>query len=238
MSVPQETGRHVGDVPLRPVAAALLSTTLATMPVFFLGGLATFVRRDLGFGPSGLGFATAAFFATGALLSVPGGRLSHRRGAVRTTVAAGALSAAALLGIAAAARSLATLMILLILAGTANAIAQPAANELMAATLPTHRLGLAFGIKQSVIPLSSLAAGLAVPVVALTLGWRWAFVVAALTIVPLIWLLGGVGPGPRASPGRHTAPAIGFSYTLAWSGASLVLLAAAGTAAVLCRTSP
>lgn len=202
-------GRHVGGVPLKPLSTALLSTTLATMPVFFLGGLATFVRSDLGFGQAGLGLATAAFFATGAVLSVPGGRLSHRWGDARTTAAAALLSIAALVGIATAAHSLGLLVALLVAAGVANAVAQPAANGLMAAALPAGRLGVAFGIKQSAIPLASLAAGSAVPLLALTLGWRWAFAAAALTGVPLLWLLRGAQAASQPGPTRRAVPSAG-----------------------------
>jgi predicted MFS family arabinose efflux permease len=44
-------------------------------------------------------------------------------------------------------------------------------------------------VKQAAIPICTLLAGAAVPVVALTLGWRWAFVLAAglaLAAIPLV----------------------------------------------------
>ena len=46
-----------------------------------------------------------------------------------------------------------------------------------------QRQGLAFGAQNSGATLGALLAGLALPVVAIPLGWRWAFVlVAALAL--------------------------------------------------------
>jgi MFS family permease len=68
---------------------------------------------------------------------------------------------------------------LLAVAGAANALCQPAANLLIARALPPERQGIAFAVKQAAIPMSTLLSGAAVPAVALTVGWRWAFVGAA-----------------------------------------------------------
>ena len=51
---------------------------------------------------------------------------------------------------------------------------------LRAGQVPAGRQGLSFGVKQAAIPVSTLLAGAAVPTVALTLGWRWAFVLGGL----------------------------------------------------------
>jgi predicted MFS family arabinose efflux permease len=60
-------------------------------------------------------------------------------------------------------------------AGIGNALTQPAANVLMARTIAPERYGIAFAVKQSAMPFGTLVGGLAVPLVTLTLGWRWAF---------------------------------------------------------------
>jgi predicted MFS family arabinose efflux permease len=61
-----------------------------------------------------------------------------------------------------------------------NALAQPAANLLVFKAIPVTRQGFAFAVKQSAIPAATLLGGLSVPVLALTVGWRWAFWGAAL----------------------------------------------------------
>lgn len=64
----------------RTVAAAALSTVLASLPVFLLGGLAVLVRRDLAFGELQLGLAVSTFFAVAAVAAVPAGRIAARLG--------------------------------------------------------------------------------------------------------------------------------------------------------------
>jgi predicted MFS family arabinose efflux permease len=49
----------------------------------------------------------------------------------------------------------------------------------MADQVPLERQGLAFGIKQAAIPAAVLVSGLALPLIALPLGWRTAFVLCA-----------------------------------------------------------
>ena len=65
---------------------------------------------------------------------------------------------------------------LLALGAAANALGQLASNAALAQHVPARRQGLSFGVKQAAIPVSTLLAGAAVPTVALTAGWRWAFV--------------------------------------------------------------
>lgn len=162
--------RRVG----RTVAAAALSTVLASLPVFLLGGLAVLVRDELNFGELQLGLAVSVFFTMAALSAVAAGRIASRLGAWATAVLAAALSAGSLAGIALA-PSYAWLLAALAVAGVANALAQIGSNQALVQVLPRDRQGLAFGVKQSAVPASTLLAGLALPVLGLTLGWpgRW-----------------------------------------------------------------
>ena len=67
--------------------------------------------------------------------------------------------------------------------GLANAVGQPAGNATLAQHVSADRFGIAFAVKQSGIPVATLLGGLAVPAVALTIGWRWAFAAGALLAV-------------------------------------------------------
>lgn len=167
--------------------AAASVATVASLPVWLTGALAVQMRADLGFDESGLGLTVAAFFGTSSLLSTPGGRAAERLGAAASTRLAAAAGGVSLLLIAVAARSLPLLLGCLVVAGAANGLAQPATNLLIAHRIPPERLGLAFGVKQSAIPMSTVLGGLAVPLVALTVGWRWAFVGAGLLSLVLAW---------------------------------------------------
>jgi MFS family permease len=175
--------------PVRAVVGALTTTTAVSIPVFLVGGLAVQIGDELGFSPAGLGLAVSAYFGASALASVPAGALAERYGPTLVSRAAIGLAAASLLGIAAGARSLWSLVAILVFGAAANALGQLASNSSLAMHVPPRRQGLSFGLKQAAIPVSTLLAGAAVPAVALTLGWRWAFVLAALlalAVVPLV----------------------------------------------------
>jgi len=168
----------------RPWVRALVSTSAVTtacvFPAFLTAAMAVQIRRDLDFGEAGVGFAVAAFFGGGAVFSAPFGRLAERMGATRALRVAGLCVALDVLAVAVFARSLLVLCVLLVFGGAANSLCQPAANLAIARALPAHRLGVGFAVKQSAIPVASLLAGLVVPAIALTVGWEWGFVAAAV----------------------------------------------------------
>src|SRR5919106_2984679 len=89
-------------------------------------------------------------------------------------------------------RQPASLTMLFAVAGLGNALAQPAANQALAYGIPRGRQGLAFGVKQAAIPLASLLAGLDIRTVALSAGWRVAFVAGGMLpilVLPLVMRL-------------------------------------------------
>jgi MFS family permease len=159
----------------RPVLLAVAVATAGVLPAFLTGGLVVQIRSDLDFGSAALGLAVAVFFVSASLASVVMGRLVERIGAHRSMRLSAAGSAASLLSIALFAGSWSGLVACLVLGGLANAVAQPATNLSLAREVPAGRQGVSFGIKQAAIPTATLLAGLAVPGIAVTLGWRWAF---------------------------------------------------------------
>ncbi|WP_036346504.1 MFS transporter [Micromonospora sp. CNB394] len=184
-------------------AGATLTTIACVLPVFLVGGLAVQLADELRFSPAGLGLAVSIYFGVSALTSVPSGALVERFGPAPVARAAVLLSAASLLAVAGLARSYPVLVVLLALSAAANALGQLASNAALAEHVPTHRQGLSFGVKQAAVPAATLLAGLAVPTVALTAGWRWAFVaaaVAALAALPAV---------PRSGRDRRTRTASG-----------------------------
>jgi predicted MFS family arabinose efflux permease len=210
-----------GPAAVRAAAGAVTATVAVAVPVFLLGGLSVLIAQDLHFSPAGLGGLVSVYFGVGALCAVPTGKLVERYGSRRTTAAGIVLSAVAMLLIAVAARSYGTLFALVAFAGLANGLGQLGSNLSLARTVPPHRQGLAFGVKQAAIPISTLMAGIAVPTVGLTLGWRWAFAIAALFCCAALLVL------PPDSSGRGNGPARERSTRTA----GLVVLAAAGTLA-------
>jgi len=169
---------------IAPVAVAITLTTVGVLPVFLTGSLAVQIRHDLGLSRTGLGIAVSAFFATAACTSVFAGRIVRHLGATRTMRSVAAFQCVMGLVIALLARSPLWLIVLLGIAGLGNGAMQPAVNLFVSDRVVSGRQGLAFGIKQAAIPVATLLGGLAVPAIALTIGWRYGFgCAAALAVV-------------------------------------------------------
>ncbi len=185
----------------RVLVSVCAVTTAGVLPVFLLGGLAVQIRDDLDLSKSAQGQAIFGFFIISAITSAWSGRLTERLGSavvMRTAALAGAISS---LGVGTA-QSLPLLTCALAVGGLANALAQPAANALVVRSIAPHRQGLALGVKQSAIPMATLLAGLAVPTVALTVGWRWSFIVATVLSVIAAFTVPAAPTSSRAAPVR------------------------------------
>ncbi|WP_446217909.1 MFS transporter [Micromonospora sp. IBHARD004] len=212
---------------VRASAGAIATTIACVLPVFLVGGLAVQMGHDLHFSPAGLGLAVSVYFGISALASVPSGALVERYGPAVVARAGILLSAGSLLAVATLARSYPVLVALLGLSAAANALGQLASNAALARHVPAHRQGLSFGVKQAAIPVSTLLAGAAVPTIALTAGWRWAFVaaaVAALAALPAVPRQEGGRPARAAATraGRATwaLVVVGLAATLAAAAAN------------------
>jgi len=184
--------------PIRTVALAIAATTLVAMPTLLVGGLAVMIQSDLGFGEAQLGIAIAVSFAAAAFVAAPVGRLAERIGPRRTTQIGLVCSLASLLGLGLLADSWPRLVLSLAIAGLGVTIVQVGANVLLARAIPPRRRGLAFGAKQAAVPLASMLAGLALPLVGLTIGWQPAFLLAAAAIPLVAWIV----PDAKGRPTR------------------------------------
>lgn len=192
---------ETGSGAMLVMAVACCGLVLAALPVFLVGGLAVQIRAELGFTEAALGLAVSGAFVIGACAAPIGGRLADRIGARAAVLAGSALSVVALAGIAGAAHSWGHLTVMLALSGLALALTDPGLAILVARAVPVTRQGLAFGVKESSVPIATLCAGLAVPGIALTLGWRWAFAFGLLPLVGLGILLPRIDLTARAEPG-------------------------------------
>lgn len=187
----------------RTIAASLTSTIAANLPSFLVGGLAVQMQQELHFGTAALGFAVGVFYAAGAVSSVFTGRLVEHVGAGRSLRWAAGISGAIQLLLAGFAHSIGAVVGLLVVGGLANAWAQPASNVLLVRHVPASRLGLALGLQKSAIPAAALLGGLAVPAIALTVGWRWAFVAGAIFAFTSVLHV----PSPRRAAATRTGEA-------------------------------
>ena len=210
--------------PRRVTIVSLATMVAAIAPVHLVGALAPEIQEDLGFGDAEQGLAIGVFFAVSALFSSWGGALTDRVGpspALRAAALASAIGATMLL----VSPGYGVLVAGLVIAAFGNAISQPGNNTFIAGGVPPHRRGLALGIKQAAIPTSTGLAGLALPTLAVTLGWRWAYAAA------IVLALGAMVAVPTIDPPvRRRSEDPGFRPTR-----RLILVAggsAAGAAAV------
>jgi MFS family permease len=185
----------------RAAVGAVTTTTAAVLPVFLTGALAVQISAELGFDPAGLGLVVALYFGISAVASLPCGWLVERFGSGPTSRAAVTGAATAMAAVAAFAGSYVGLVTILLLSAWCNVLGQLSSNLTLARYVPAARLGLSFGMKQSAIPLATLLSGVAVPAVALTVGWRWAYVMGAgLALAALL-------VAPRDAEDRVRTPA-------------------------------
>ncbi|MEJ2889202.1 MFS transporter [Actinomycetospora aeridis] len=185
---------------LRTGAGAVAITTATVLPVFLLGALSVQIGADLGFDPAALGLVVSAYFGVSALVSLPVGKLVEKLGS-RVTSRIGLVGAAvAMLLTAVLGRSFTAVVVLVLVGAWTNVMGQLATNLTLARAMPAGRLGLSFGVKQACVPLATLLAGLAVPTVGLTIGWRWAYVIGAgLALAALVVAPRGSGRGERSA---------------------------------------
>jgi predicted MFS family arabinose efflux permease len=189
--------------PVSAAIGAVATTTAAVIPVFLLGGLAVQISDELHFNPAGLGVVVALYFGISSLCAMPAGWLVERFGDRPTSRAGVLVSATSMLGTAAFAHSYTSLLVATMFSAGGNALGQLSSNLSLARLVPRHRQGLSFGVKQSAIPVATLLAGASVPTIALTVGWRWAFVAGAVLAVAVLPLAPrGPRPPRRSSDGR------------------------------------
>jgi len=215
---------------LPPIPAAAAVTTVGMLPAYLTGAQAVQMGAELGFGPSALGAIIAGTFGVAAAASMAGGRLADRLGGAPVMRAACLVAAASTLAVAILAGDVRALAVAVVASGLANGVGQPAANVLLARAVAPGRQGMAFGVKQAATPAAVMLAGLAVPGLALTVGWRWSFLLAG----GLAFVVAALVPSdrrPTATRGGqadNTTPAA--LLPLIVLGAGGVLGAAAGNA--------
>jgi MFS family permease len=205
----------------RATSVAVGYAVLGVLPLFLVSAQSVQLQRELGFNRAGLGLAVSVCFIASALAAAPVGRGVSRLGPSAGLRASAALTFVGLL-VLVIASAWWHVALALALTGVANVAAQVSTNVVLAAGVRARRQGIAFGTKQAAVPIASLAAGLALPLVGLLAGWRWSFAGAA-AIVAVACVL--VPPIERVEP--ESGPALRVRTPLLFLLAACGLLAGA-----------
>lgn len=150
--------------------------------LYALSSLGPLIVADLDLSRTQLGSLSTIAFASAALVSAAAGSSVDKR-SPRTGM--WILLGGATLGllIAAVAPLYAVVVAAVVVSGGAQALSNPITNRLVTLYTPAPRRGTVMGLKQSGVQLAQAVAGLALPTIALLVGWRWATAAAALHAV-------------------------------------------------------
>lgn len=186
------------------VTTAVMAVAMSL--VFVLATLGPELVGELGLSRATLGGVVTVAYGVAAVAWRPATKVVERRG-TRGSLALTAGFAALGLSVLALARSPLVLLVAAALAGTAQALANPATNLAVVEHLPAgRRRAMAVGTKQAGVPFGALLAGAILPGLAVAFGWRT--VVAAAAAASVVTLVAVVAIVPRAgvrtpAPGRH-----------------------------------
>lgn len=208
----------------RSIAATGTALASALVPMFLFGALSGQMQADVPFSDAAIGITVAVYFTAAGLGAPLGSTITQRLGARRSMLIGVCLACGASAAIGLFATNWWAVLALLALAGATIGMIDTGAAQTFAEQLPVQRQGLAFGFKEASIPTASMVAGAAVPLLALTVGWRTAFV-STLLLIGVVWAIVPAETGPVRASARSG------DLALRPSRRGLVLLAVAAALA-------
>ena len=157
-----------------PVIPVLFFTTttqaLATLGILALAAVAPRAAQELGISTALIGYQVALSFFGGMQTALFGGGFVRRLGAARTSqIALWLVGAGAILS---AAGSVPTLALGALVMGWGYGMTNPAASHLLSRAPSTGHMNLIFSIKQCGVPIGAVIAGMLMPPITLSAGWR------------------------------------------------------------------
>jgi len=217
----------------RAATLGVVVIAITIIPTFLTGALSVQIREDVGLDLVAIGGFYAVLFGVSALTSATTGRFVQRRGwesGIRISAGGTGMILAALAVLPDAWwESWWPAALFFAIGGVTAAISQAGSNLALSQAVPPERYGLAFGLKHTAVPVAAMLAGLAVPAVALTIGWRWAYVIVAILAFvtmlavparsePIIPVSADSAPGTRPSSPIVTLAALAVAAALAHIG--------------------
>lgn len=229
---------------------AVAATVVTAFPTFLLSALFVLIAADLDAPVWTLGAMTTCFWVANALAAPAAAAVARAIGVLGLSAVAIGAAATSLLGSGLFAATWQWMAVWAAVGGVGNALGHPASNQLLIQTMPERRMAAAYGLKQGAAPLASVIAGLAVPGIALTIGWRWAFLCGAVLAMLLVMAVPRLGSSSRLRtdhnavrprrfpPGRSVSLFTIAAVNLLAAGAATATVAYAVTGAVHRGLSP
>ncbi len=184
------------------VASVCVAHFVSHYYILLLAPLFIFVREDFGVSYTELGLALTAFNVVSAVLQPPAGFLVDRVGA-RIVLIAGLLLGAAAFAVAGLVHSFWVFVAMFAVAGLGNTVYHPADYALLSQQVPLERVGSAFSLHNFSGMLGNAAAPVSLLLLQSVVGWRGAFMFAALLgVVAALILLVQREPHPDAAKAK------------------------------------
>lgn len=198
---------------LVPVGAMLGTQVAVSLSVIALGVLMPAIAVDLAMDPKLVGVFTAAIYAVATVVALISAPWIARLGAVRVCQIAMLCGAAGLLANSVGAVAATVLAVVFI--GCAQGPINPASSHILSQRVPRHWFSLVFSVKQTGVPVGFAIAGLLLPWLLPTFGWRGASAIAAAILVAGTLALEAMRPRLDASvappgPSPGIWPSIGL----------------------------
>lgn len=196
--------RSTGGV--RTTAAVAAALTTAVLPVFLIGASSDAIRAELAISETAIGAAVTVLFTAVGLAAAPVGRLTERIGAATALRGGLLLCGLATASIGAFAHAWWQLALPMAVVGVGIGLIDTGGARAFADRVTPERQGTAFGLKEASIPGASLLAGLALPTLAVWLGWRASFIAAPVLAALVAVLVPGRAADPATPSSSRAVP--------------------------------
>lgn len=210
---------------------AVIFVMTGVLPLYLTSAQIVSLGTDLSFDAARLGYATATYFGSAAVLAPAAGRYVRSHGGTPGLRLGSALAAAAGL-IGALSPVWWSVLIATAVAGVANSFMQVGTNLLLVRVAASNRQAISFGAKQASIPMASGLAGILLPLVGVFVGWRWSFALA-VGVALVVRSIAPEVPHERPPVPRVTASRTPVPRALVYLGIAGACGGAAGNAVSL-----
>ncbi|WP_075214276.1 MFS transporter [Mongoliimonas terrestris] len=163
------------------LAIATLVQVVATATALALTAITPLVAADLGIGAHTIGYQVSLIYTSGLVASALAGTFVLRHGPLAIEHLVIATFVVGFLGLAGG--TIPSIILGSVAIGIGYGLNNPASSHILNAVTPRHQRNLVYSVKQAGVPVGAVVASLAFPPLAQAIGWRTAFLVAAL--VPL-----------------------------------------------------